>query len=945
MSRRRLASMLLAVALSMGLQHASARANAAEGPQSVDIPYDEFTLSNGLRVIVHTDRAAPVVSVHISYHVGAKNEPPGRTGFAHLFEHLMFQGSESYEGEFFEPFELVGATDQGGGTDPDRTTYYQTVPTTALDLALWMESDRMGHLLGVIDQALLDEQRGVVQNEKRQDENEPYGQVLERLLRASYPPSHPYRHTNLGSMNDLNAATLEDVTNWFRSWYGPNNAVLVLAGDIDLATARERVERYFGDIAPSATVPELPLQIAARTVNTREVITENAPQARIYRLWNIPEFASVDAERLSLLAHVLGRSRASRLSRRLVHSERFADRVEAGAGSLELGGVFWVRIDLALGADVREVERILDAEVAELLADGPTAAEMERARTAAIGSFIRRIERLGGSDGRAGVLSACASLTGDAGCFRRSQGAIAQSNATQVRRTGRQWLSQGAYTLVVNPGERTPLVEDPSPIPPPTIIAAADPRFSATPSVVDRRQGPPQSEQFPQLRFPDVQRAVLSNGLRIVLAQRRGLPLVHFSMDFEGGHASDHGRRLGVASFAMSLLDEGAGAYDALALADRAESIGVEIDARADLDASSVSMSSLGDRLEDSLALYADVILRPRFEASEIERIRAQRLSDIAQEKASPRSLVRRLANSLLYDAGHPYAAPASGAGDEASIAALTREDIVDWHQAYLRPNNATLIIVGDTTLERILPALERHFGEWRARGERVRRDMPTAALPQSRRVFLIDQPGASQSNILVAQLVPSSADERALEFDIANGVLGGEFSSRLNMNLREDKHWAYGSYSEVGAARGQRVWAARAAVQIDKTADAMAEMEREISRFAGGDAPASVEEIERIQSIQIRALPGAYQTADAILSALRDIVRYDRSDDYVARRAAEIAALTPSEVRQAAATIRPEALTWIVVGDLSTIEAPVRSLNFGEITVIDADGRRVRRE
>jgi predicted Zn-dependent peptidase len=862
-----------------------------------------------------------------------------------LFEHLMFQGTENYEGEFFEPFELVGASDQGGGTDPDRTTYYQTVPTSALDLALWMESDRMGHLLGAIDQALLDEQRGVVQNEKRQDENEPYGQVLARLLRASYPPGHPYRHTNLGSMNDLNAATLEDVTNWFRSWYGPNNAVLVLAGDIDVAAAREKVERYFGEMPPSATVPELPLQIAPRTENTHEIITENAPQARIYRLWNIPEFASVDAERLSLFAHVLGGSRASRLSHRLVHTERVADRVEAGAGSLELGGVFWVRIDLALGANVREVERILAAELVELLADGPTEAELERARTGSIASFVRRIERLGGSDGRAGVLSACASLTGDAGCFRHSQRVISESNAMQVRRTGRRWLSRGAYTLVVNPGERTPLAEDLSSTPPPTTIAPADPHFAATPPVIDRSQGPPQIDDFPQLRFPELQRAVLSNGMRIVLAERPGLPVVHFSMEFEGGHASDHGRRMGVASFAMSMLDEGAGAYDAMALADRAESIGVEIDARADLDASSVSMSSLDDRLEDSLALYADVILRPRFEAGDIERIRAQRLSSIAQERASPSSLVRRLANPLLYEADHPYAAPANGAGDEVSIAALTREEIVDWHETYLRPDNATLIVVGDTTLDRIVPALERHFATWRARGERARPDIPTAALPQTRRVFLIDQPGASQSNILVAQLVPSSTDEGALQFDIANGVLGGEFSSRLNMNLREDKHWAYGSYSDVGVARGQRVWAARAAVQIDKTAEAMAEMEREIARFARGVAPASIEEIDRIQSVQIRALPGAYQTADAIVGALRDIVRYDRSDDYVARRAAEIAALTPSQVRQAASTIRPEALTWIVVGDLSTIEAPVRTLNFGEVTVLDAEGRRIRRE
>src|SRR5687768_17703172 len=259
----RLGALALALTAVLGVTAfapAEVHAQAAQA-SSVDIPYREFTLSNGLRVVVHTDRKAPIVAVNIWYHVGSKDEPAGRSGFAHLFEHLMFNGSENNPGEFFEPFELVGATDMNGTTNSDRTNYFQNVPTTALDMALWMESDRMGHLLGAIDQKTLDEQRGVVQNEKRQGENQPYGQVWDELGKTMYPASHPYAHTTIGSMADLNAASLEDVKNWFRTWYGPNNAVLVLAGDIDVATAKQKVAKYFGDIPASATVAQTKLPV------------------------------------------------------------------------------------------------------------------------------------------------------------------------------------------------------------------------------------------------------------------------------------------------------------------------------------------------------------------------------------------------------------------------------------------------------------------------------------------------------------------------------------------------------------------------------------------------------------------------------------------------------------------------------------------------------------
>lgn len=919
-------------------------ADAPKAAVAADIAFEQFTLPNGLRVVVHTDRKAPIVAVNVWYHVGAKNELPGRTGFAHLFEHLMFQGSENHDGEFFEPFELVGATDQNGTTNSDRTNYFQNVPTTALDMALWMESDRMGHFVGSVTQELLDEQRGVVQNEKRQGENQPYGQVFERLLKASYPAGHPYSWSTIGSMSDLNAASLEDVQRWFKTWYGPNNAVLVLAGDIDVETAKAKVTQYFGDIPAGPTMAQPKIDPAPRTTATRDEFTDRVPQSRVYRVWNTAEYGSVDADRLQLLAQVLGGSRASRLDKRLVHQDKLADSVSAGAWGNQLGGLFFLQVDVKQGVDTAVVEKALEEELSRLIAEGPSANELEQARTTFKAGFIRGIERIGGFGGKADALAECAVFAKDPGCFRESLRVIETATAAELQDAGKRWLAQGDHTIVVTPGERVPTVEQESASHPEmAAVPAADPKYTTLETGVDRSQGVPQTTAFPDLVFPALQRAELSNGIKLVLAERRGLPVVQMNLLLPGGYVADLGRKLGTSSFAMGMLDEGAGKYGALAFGDEAERLGANLGASASLDGGSAYLSALKENLDESLGLFATMLRVPRFEASELERVRQSWIASIKQEKARPNSAALRLLPPLLYGQGHPYAIPFSGTGDEASIASLTRDDLLAYHQAYVRPEGSTLVVVGDTTLAEIVPLLEKHLGQWKATGAAPAQPAVTeVALPSKPRVFLVDQPGAIQANVYVGQLAPSSMDAAATEFEIANSVLGGEFSSRLNMNLREDKHWAYGSYSFVQAAKGQRPWVAFAAVQIDKTAESIAELQREISEYATGKAPAKPEEVAKIQATEIRSLPGSYETANAVLGAVGGIVRYDRPDDYVVQRKAKIEGLTPGVVQSAAATIAPQALTWVVVGDLSKIEQGVRALDLGDVQVVDADGKPV---
>ena len=937
-------ALALATALSAGAY--SPQLLAANAPV-VDIPYETFTLPNGLRVVVHTDRKAPIVAVNIWYHVGSKDEPAGRSGFAHLFEHLMFNGSENAPGEFFEPFKQVGVTGQNGTTNSDRTNYFENVPTTALDMALWMESDRMGHLLGAIDQKTLDEQRGVVQNEKRQGQNQPYGQVWEMLGKAMYPKGHPYHHSTIGSMNDLNAASLEDVKTWFKTWYGPNNAVLVLAGDIDVATAKEKVAKYFGDIPAGPTMAQPKVDVAAHSKDSRSTMTDNVPQSRIYRLWNVAEYGQPDLDRLQLFAQVLGGAKSSRLDKRLVHQDKLVDNISAAAYGSQLGSNFIVMASVKQGVDVAKVEAAIDEEIKALLKDGPSQDELDRARTTTQAGWVRGVERIGGFGGKADALAECAVYTGNPGCFRDSLKTLQDATVASVQAAGNTWLGagKGSHTLVVNPGARVEIPEEPAATPASFTLPAADARYTAAATGVDRSTGIPQTKSFPDLKFPSVQRATLSNGTKVVLAERHEIPVVQMSYQFDGGYSADPAGKAGIANFTAGLLDEGAGELDALAFADRAEALGARLGAGANLDINSASLSALTQNLDPSVGLLADMLRTPRFGQADIERVRGQWIASIKQEKAQPSGVAMRVLPGLVYGEGHPYANPLTGTGNEASIAALTRDDLVAFHAANFRPQDATLVVVGDTTLKQIVPVLEKHFGDWKPAGTGTgAAAVPSVAAQKAPRVFLIDQPGAVQANIFAAQLVPSSKDPGTVVLDMANMVLGGDFTSRLNMNLREEKHWSYGARSGAYGAVGPRIWQASAPVQIDKTAESVAEIQREIAEFTSGKRGTDAAELARMQKIQTLSLPGAYETASAVMGTIEGNVLYGRPDDYVFKRKAEIEAMTPAKVDAAAKAIDPNALTWVIVGDLSKIEQPVRALKLGEVTVLDADGKPVAR-
>ncbi len=894
---------------------------AAKSEAEIDIPYHSFKLDNGLTVLVHEDHKAPIVAVNLWYHVGSKDEKPGKTGFAHLFEHLMFNGSENWNDEFFAPFEKAGATDMNGTTWLDRTNYFETVPTTALDMALWMESDRMGHLLGAITQERLDEQRGVVQNEKRQGENRPYGKMYETLMKYSFPEGHPYSWTTIGSMEDLNAATLEDVKEWFRKWYGPSNTVLTLAGDIDLETARAKVEQYFGNIPAGEPVQHLKRWVAKRHESTRVQQFDRVPQARIVKSWNIPGYGDPENHALQLVAATLGQGKNSPLYQRLVYQDQIATTASASTMEGEAAGLFILMADVKPGVDPKTVERAMEEVMAAYLKKGPAKQDLERVKTSTVADFLRGAEKVGGFGGKAQILGRNQTYLGRADAWKDWLKNIRTARSKTVRAAARQWLSSGDFTLSILPF----------------------PEGKTSGKEVDRSQLPAVS-QVPELRFPELQHARLKNGVEVVLAERHAMPLVEISTLFDAGYAADFGQLQGRADFTLSMLDEGTHKRSALEIAAEAERLGANISAGSSLDSSSVSLSALKEKLDESLALYADILQNPAFDEAEIERLRGKWLARIQKEKAQPRTLALRILPPLLYGKDHPYGIILTGSGDEASIQALKREDLLAFHQQWIRPDKATILVAGDITMDELLPRLEKALGGWQPPAVPAgRKPEKTAALPDKPRVFLLDKPGAQQSVILAGRLAPPMNSEHTLPFEVMNDVFGGKFSARLNMNLREDKHWAYGAYSFAISARGQRPWLATAPVQTDKTIEAMQEVLKEVQAMAG-ERPPTAEEIQKIRDNEIRSLPGKYETTRAVLGALINIRKFGYPDDHVITYQKRLESLADEAVvEQARQFMKPEVLTWVVVGDLSKIEDGIRQLNLGEVHVLDKDGQVIR--
>ena len=900
----------------------AAPAALTELVRAVDIPYESFTLDNGLRVIVHTDRKAPIVAVSVWYHIGSKDEPKGKTGFAHLFEHLMFYGSENNDEVFFKRLDKVGATSLNGTTWFDRTNYFQNVPTPALDLALFLESDRMGYLLGAVSQEKLDAQRAVVQNEKRQGDNRPMGLTQYATLKALFPEGHPYAHSTIGSMADLDAATMSDVRAWFRDHYGPNNAVLVLAGDIDAQTAREKVERYFGAIPRGPDVARRDAPVPRWAETRAETMYDRVPTPQLDRIWAIPGQLDPDAPLIDIALTVLAGGDSSRLYNALVREEKLAVSVSGGAQTFEKVGMGEIGVTLAPGADPAKVAARVDALLAAFLKDGPTADEVARVATRAVAGTIRGLEAVGGFGGKAVTLAESALYAGSPDFYKTELKRYAEATPEAVRAAARDWLARGDYRLTVMPGER-PKAEE------------AAPRLAAKPEAaapIERvaRMPMPEVNEVAALKAPELERGVLANGVKVTLSRREAVPVVRVLMRFGGGLGSDDAARPGTAGLAMVLLDEGAAGLRGPEIAEARERLGATWSGGVGSDFSEVSLNALKPNLGASLALFAKVVQKPDFVDGDVERVRGQVLTGIESEMTDPGALARRLLPAMLHGEGHPYGRTASGT--MAGVKAVTREALLDWHRRWIRPDNAEIFVVGDVEMAELLPALEASFGGWRAdpdvaKGVTAPTGMRAALGP---RVVLIDRPNSPQSYIRGGVLLPREGRDKGpagLALALANDILGGMTSSRLNTNIRETKGWAYGVRSVTSDGAGQTSWQIIAPVQADRTGDAIKAMMADVDGLSGGGRPVS--EAERDEAVEgnVRSLPGSFESGGALLSALAKNALLGRPDDYHARLGERLQALTVVDVQAAGRLLSTRNFTWVVVGDARTVLPQLKQL------------------
>jgi zinc protease len=643
------------------------------------------------------------------------------------------------------------------------------------------------------------------------------------------------------------------------------------------------------------------------------------PLARIYRVWNTPGITTKEDALFDVAAQILGGGKTSRLYKRLVRNDQLAVEVAAFNNSAEIGDQFYMQLTARPGADVAKMEAAADEELQALLKNGPTEAEVQLARTTILAGYARRAERIGGFGGKSDLLAQCMTFQGNPDCWKDYVRTVKTATPAIIHKAMKEWLSDGDYVLEVKPY----------------------PQVVAEKTALDRKAGP-ELGKAEVLKMPQLHKLTLSNGLKVMVAERHSAPVVNFSLMVDSGYAADPQDLPGLTTLALNSMEEGTPTRSATQISEQLERLGATLETSANLDASFVAMNALKTTLQPALDIYADVIMHPAFAQGEVDRLRKEQLAAISREKSDPEEMAMRVVPALLYGSGNAYARPFTGTGTEAAVSKMTRDDLLKYHRAWFRPNNATLIVVGDTTAEQMKPMLEKAFAGWAA-GEVPKKNVAPVQPPAKVAVYLLDRPGSLQSVIVGAQVTQPKDATELVQMQIVNNVLGGMFSSRMNMNLREDKHWSYGVYSQLRATLGQRPLVSVSAVQSDKTAEAFKEVVNEYTGIVG-PRPITPAELKASQDRETLALPGRFETNAQLTNAYRNVVEYRLPEDYYTRFTPTALALTADQANALAKKfVLPGQQIWVVVGDMSKVEAGVRALNIGEVHRIDPDGKVIQ--
>ena len=878
-----------------------------------ELKFEKYVLPNGLNVILSEDHSIPMVAVNVWYHVGSKNEKPGRTGFAHLFEHLMFEGSEHHNELFHSGIDKYGGTNNGS-TAEDRTNYWENVPSNYLEKILWMEADRMGYLLPAIDQQRLDLQRDVVKNEKRERvDNQPYGKVDDLQLALLYPKEHPYHHSVIGSMEDLTAASLDDVKDFFHRYYAPNNASLCIAGDFDPQQAKAWVEKYFGPIPPGPAIDRLDNWVPVLTEERTAEAEDNVSLPRLYLAWHTPAYYSPGDAEFDLLASILASGKSSRLYKALVYDKQIAQDVRAFQSSRELESTFNIVVTAKQGQSLKEIKAEVDKILDEVRTKGVTDKELELARVNWEASFVRSLQRIGSFGGRADILNKYNTYLGDPGKLLWDRDRYKNATVKDINMYARKYLQPSARAVVkIYPEGELAASETETDM---TIEPSAAPEPSFTP--------------------PTIQNAELSNGMKLMLVENQSLPLLQINLVVKSGWAADPKDRPGAGALTAEMLNEGTKSRSALDISDQAALLGANLGSDSYFDYSTVSLNVLKENLDKGLDLMSDITLNPTFPQTELDRLKKSYLGRIQQESKQPFTTAIKAFYYELYGPNHPYAQPYTGSGTEESIKAITRADLEDYYHANYMPNNAVVVVVGDISLAEAKDKLEKAFRKWQP-GQVSQHTIANAEPLKKTKVCIIDKPGAAQSVIVIGNLTISRENPDYTTLEVANHVLGGQSTARLNMNLRQDKGYTYGSYSFISSRKGQGSFACYAQVQTEVTKPALAEFMKELNGITG-TIPITQTELKNSEDNLTKGFPQDFQTFPGIAAQMNSIATFNLPENEWQTYISRINSVDINAAEAAARKyIHPDQLLIVVVGDKEKIEPGIKELNLGDIVYLD---------
>jgi predicted Zn-dependent peptidase len=872
---------------------------------SSKFPVSKITLANGLDVIVRRQPQLPVVAINLWYHVGSKNEERHQRGFTHLFEHLMFEGSVHYPGDFFKHLQRLGAN-INGSTSTDRTNYFVDIPVAHAELALAMESDRMANLLGALTETKLEIQKDVVKNEYRQNyANRPYGMVWPLLAEALYPPHHPYSWLTIGVMEDIDSATMADVSSYFRRFYVPSNASLAIVGDVDLERVFALVDHYFSPIAGGSRATRPWVEEPAREQSIDLVLHDRVELERIYLTWpTVPHFHADDAP-LLLLADVLARGRSSRLYRKLVIEEQIAQDVTAYHSARELAGSFGIIVTLRPSRPISAARDMIDSELATIAETGVAGEELSRVLRLRVSSFYFALEHMGGFGGVADLLNAFNVYRGDPGFF-----------ATDIQRFGAV-LPTDVQSVAARYVAGRPRI---------ALSAVSHPKRTSPP--IDRSVPP--SSLAPVPYHPPLPRQLtLRCGIPVWVFPRNELPTVAGAIVVCGGGGLQEAGQSGLTQLTLDMLEEGTTSRSAAQIAIEAESNGVNVSASCGWDSAYVSFRCLKDELPSAFDLSIDILRNPTFPESEWQRVRGQTLAALQAERDSAEARAYRALLEALYAEHHPYRYPL--VGTLASVDRLTRVDVADFHARYLVPSRAAVVIAGDVDPDTVADELDLRLSSWT--GPIV--SFPTVAATgrnQSPRLLLLDRPGAPQAVVRIGHAGLTRIDPAFEQALLLNQILGGQFTSRLNTKLREERGLTYGVRSQFDCRRGAGPFTIGAAVQANRITHALDEIYHEVSDLLISRPPTQAELDDARRAI-VEGHARHFETPSALVNRFANLVVYDFPADYESGLADRLAGIDLETLSAAShRLIHPHSMVFVVVADAAQVAEDLKRIDWAAL-------------